>query len=121
MQKGSQTPSRRLNSLKAIAFIGASPLDVAWGLPMFQVVGTQRQGMWSGMSICPSLFSWGGSVSTELGWLPASVLMRPHLVRTYLSAKACEHSSDVTTNNELLSSGLELTGLHVSHSGQNTH
>lgn len=62
-----------------------------------------------------------GWVSLQLGSLPASVLMRPNLARTHLSAKECEHSSDVTTSNELLSSGLELTGLHVSHFGQNAH
>lgn len=120
MQKGPQTPSRRLNSRKAIAFIGASPLDVVWGLLIFQVVGTQRAEVVEWNDHLPFTFFLGW-VSFQLGCLPASVLMRPNLVRTHLSAKECEHSSDVATNNELLSSGLELTGLHVSHSGRKAH
>lgn len=37
---------------------------------------------------------------------------------TYLSAKECEHSSEVTSSNEPLSSCLGLNGLRLSRSGQ---
>lgn len=60
-------------------------------------------------------------VSFQRGWLPASELRRPNLGRTHLSAKEREHSPDVTTDHELLSSGLELAGWPVSHSGQAAH
>ena len=38
-------------------------------------------------------------------WQPASVLRGPNLTSTYLSAKECEHSSEVTARNEFLSNG----------------
>lgn len=124
MHKVPQTPRRSLHSLRTTALPGAFQLDAVWGVADIYNDRIQRAGMWSVARHVEwddhlpftFLLCW---VSFHLTtWQPASVLRGPNLTSTYLSAKECEHSSEVTSRNEFLSSGMGLTGLHLSPSGQ---
>lgn len=129
---------------QTIAFTRASQPDVIWGCCIQSCLSYTEQGygllsqrwawaLWSGMIICllicPRNVGWNDHLPSSFfffflwwvsfhlpSWLPASMLMVPDLVGTYLSAKEHEHCSEVTANNELLRSSLGLTGFHVSHS-----
>lgn len=111
------TASEQLPSL-------AFQLEAVWGVADIYNDLIQRAGMWTVARHVEwddhlrftFLLCW---VSFHLTtWQPASVLRGPNLTSTYLSAKECEHSSEVTSRNEFLSSGMGLTGLYLSPSGQ---